>query len=288
MLSYRHAFHAGGSADVHKHAVLSLLLDHFRGREKPFCVIDLYAGRGTYGLNSEEAQKRKEFVQGIRRVIGHPERIALLKSYWDSVDRLNPDGTSAATLARYPGSPQIARDQLRDGDELIVNELHPADHEDLLRWAGEDKRIHVHRRDALEALVALCPPKIRRGLVLIDPAYEIKTEYDTVPAAVAAAYKRWPQATYAIWYPVLAENKYIGMRQKLLELIPSADILQTEFDLGRSKAYNGMQSSGVWIINPPWQIDAAIDTAGLWLAKQLGQDRPSRHRMSWLRKSEKS
>jgi 23S rRNA (adenine2030-N6)-methyltransferase len=285
MLSYRHAFHAGGAADVHKHAVLALLLDHLTGREKPFVVLDIYAGRGIYGLNSEEAQKRKEFAHGIRRVIGHPQRPALLDRYWRTVDRLNPDGTSATKLARYPGSPQVIRDALRKDDQLIVNELHPADHDELKRWAGDDARIHVHKRDALEALVALTPPKIKRGLVVVDPAYEVKTEYDTLPVAVAEAYKRWPQATYAIWYPALPENRHRDMKKKLLNLIP-ADILETEFDLGRHKAYTGMYASGFWIITPPWQIDQSIQAAGDWLAKELGQDRPAQHRMTWLRKTD--
>lgn len=277
MLSYRHAFHAGGAADVHKHAVLALLLDHFRAREKPFSVIDIYAGRGIYGLNSIEAQKRKEFEHGIAKLIARPDRLPLLNSYWSAVDAINE-----AALTRYPGSPQIVRHGLRAGDELVANELHPADYEELQRWAGEDPRIHVHRRDAVEALVALVPPSIRRGLVLVDPAYEIKTEYETVSLAVAKSFAKWPQGVFAVWYPVLTEDRYITTRQKLLELIP-ADILQTEFDLGRAKDYPGMQSSGLWIINPPWKIEDAIDQAGLWLAKQLGQERPARHRMTWLR-----
>lgn len=284
MLSYRHAFHAGGAADVHKHAVVSLLLDHYATSPKPFCVVDIYAGRGTYGLKSEEAQKRREFALGILKVIGDPHRPAALASYWSSVERLNPDGTTRATLARYPGSPQLARDHMRPGDEIIVNELHPADHEELARWAGGDKRIHVHKRDALEALVALVPPKIKRGLVLIDPAYEVKTEYDTVPVATAKAYARWPQATYAVWYPVLSENRHTAMRSKLLEAI-TAPILETEFALGRPAEYTGMQSSGLWIVNPPWQVDARILEAGNWLAKHLGAPRPARHRMTWLRTS---
>ncbi len=279
MLSYRHAFHAGGIADVHKHAVLALLLDHFRNRDKPYAVIDIYAGRGVYGLNSLEAQKRKEFEHGIAKLIARPDRLPQLKTYWAAVDAVNEAG-----LARYPGSPHIVRHQMRDGDDLIVNELHPADYEDLRRWAGDAPNIHVHRRNALEAIVALVPPSIRRGLVLVDPSYEIKTEYDTVPVAVSKSFAKWPQGVFAVWYPVLVEDRYVATRQKLLELIP-ADILQTEFDLGRRKDYDGMQSSGLWIINPPWKIEEEIDRAGLWLAKQLGQERPARHRMMWLRQS---
>jgi 23S rRNA (adenine2030-N6)-methyltransferase len=279
MLSYRHAFHAGGAADVHKHAVLTLVLDHLCARDKPFTVIDVYAGRGVYGLNSAEAQKRKEFEHGIARVIRHPARPALLNTYWHCIETLN-----TGDLARYPGSPQIARHILRADDALILNELHPTDHDDLSRWAADDPRIHVHKRDAMELLVAVVPPKIRRGLVLVDPAYEVKTEYETVPAGVARAFARWNQGTFLIWYPVLPEERHIAARQKLLELVP-ADVLQTEFDLGRRKDYDGMGSSGMWIINPPWQIDQALDSVGLWLAKQLGQDRPARHRLTWLRKT---
>lgn len=279
MLSYRHAFHAGGAADVHKHAVLCLLLDHLRSRDKPFCVIDVYAGRGVYGLNSAEAQKRKEFEHGIGRVIHQAARPKLLESYWRAVEDLN-DGP----LSRYPGSPQIARHLLRDSDELILNELHPTDHADLERWATDDPRIHVHKRDAMELVVAAVPPKIRRGLVLVDPAYEVKSEYDTVPVGVAKAFTKWSQGIYAVWYPVLPDERHIATRQKLLEFVP-ADILQTEFDLGRRKDYEGMGSSGVWIINPPWKIDEALDSAGLWLAKQLGDARPARHRVTWLRQT---
>jgi len=278
MLSYRHAFHAGGAADAHKHAVVALLLDHFTARDKPFAALDVYAGRGVYGLNSPEAQKRKEFANGIGRILNKRDRWPGLKTYWAAVEALN-DGP----LVRYPGSPQIIRHVMRADDVLIVNELHPADHDDLRRWAGEDERIHVHKRDALEALVALCPPSIRRGFALIDPAYEVKTEYDTVPVAVAAAFKKWPQGVFAVWYPALPEARHIGTRQKLLELIPAA-VLQTEFDLGRRKDTDGMQAAGLWIINPPWKLDDAIDAAGLWLAKQLGEERPARHRLTWLRK----
>jgi 23S rRNA (adenine2030-N6)-methyltransferase len=279
MLSYRHAFHAGGAADVHKHAVLVLLLEHLRGRDKPFTVIDVYAGRGVYGLASPEAQKRREYEHGIGRLMAREQRWPALRGYWAAVDALN-----AGPLVRYPGSPQIARHLMRAGDVLIVNELHPADAEDLKRWAGDDARIHVHRRDALEALTALVPPAVRRGLVLVDPAYEIKTEYDTVPEAVAKAVAKWPQGIFAVWYPVLAEGRHAAARARLLAAVP-ADILETEFELGRSASYPGMQASGLWIINPPWRLDAAVQEAGDWLARRLGQERPARHRLTWLRRS---
>ncbi|MDX2143395.1 MAG: 23S rRNA (adenine(2030)-N(6))-methyltransferase RlmJ [Rhodospirillaceae bacterium] len=279
MLSYRHAFHAGGAADVHKHAVLAVLLDHYCKQPKPFVVLDIYAGRGVYGLNSEEAQKRREFDHGIAKVLTARDRPDELNRYLASVNALNANG-----LTRYPGSPQIVRDALRADDHLIVNELHPTDHEALEHWAVKDPRIHVHKRDALEALIALTPPRIRRGLVLIDPAYEVKTEYDTVPEAVGKAIARWPQASYAIWYPVLPEARHIPMRDKLLEVTDAA-IIQTEFDLGRKREYAGMQSSGLWIVNPPWHVDRALRTVGDWLATLLGQDSRARHRMSWLRKS---
>jgi 23S rRNA (adenine2030-N6)-methyltransferase len=278
MLSYRHAFHAGGAADVHKHAVLALLLAHLRRQPKPFAVLDVYAGRGIYGLNSAEAQKRREFDHGIAKVLAAENPPPEIDRYLAAVKALN-DGP----LARYPGSPQIVRDALRDGDMLIVNELHPADHAELARWAANDARIHVHKRDALEALIGLTPPRIRRGLVLIDPAYEVKSDYDAVPDALEKAYAKWPQATYAIWYPVLPEARHVPMRERLLEVTAAAAILQTEFDLGRNRAYEGMQASGLWIMGPPWRIERALQAAGDWLATILGQDRPARHRLSWLR-----
>jgi 23S rRNA (adenine2030-N6)-methyltransferase len=278
MLSYRHAFHAGGAADVHKHAVLALLLDHLSQQAKPFTVLDIYAGRGVYGLNSPEAQKRREFEHGIAKVLTAPTPPAEARRYLASVAAVNEAG-----LTRYPGSPQIVRDALREGDQFIANELHPADHDALARWAANDARIHVHKRDALEALVGLTPPKIRRGLVLIDPAYEVKSDYDAVPEALGKAFAKWQQAIYAMWYPVLPEARHVPMRERVLELT-DAEILQTQFELGRKREYEGMQASGLWIVNPPWQIDPAIKAVGDWLATMLGQDRPARHHLSWLRR----
>ena len=185
MLSYQHAYHAGGPADLHKHAAMCVLMERLAEKPKPFAVVDLYAGHGVYGLGTDEAQKTKEFEGGIGRLWPKRGEVApqAISALFGAIAPLNPEGR----LIYYPGSPAIARAFMREGDLLILNELHPGAHTDLKRWARQDDRITLHKRDGLEALVGLMPPPVRRGLVVIDPSYEIKTEYAALPQALRKA-----------------------------------------------------------------------------------------------------
>lgn len=274
MLSYQHAYHAGGPADVHKHVAFALLLAHLGKKEKPFTVIDLYAGEGDYDLTHYAAQKTGEYLSGIAPVWDAKGAPASLQPYLQAVRRLNPDGA----LKRYPGSPSLARAALRTDDRLILNEMHKTAFPNLGRWARKDTRISVHKRDGLEALVALVPPMPRRGLVLVDPSYEVKSEYGDVPVKLAEAVHKWREGTLVVWYPMLKEARHRAMLDRIKEI--DADIFCDELAFPGGQ---GLLGTGVVIVNPPWQFDEAMSEAGAWLARTLPR---CKHTAAWLKRAE--
>lgn len=282
MLSYQHAYHAGGPADLHKHAAMCVLIERLAEKPKPFAVVDLYAGHGVYGLGTDEAQKTKEFEGGIgrlwpKRAQPAPQAISAL---FGAIAPLNPEGR----LIYYPGSPAIARAFMREGDLLILNELHPAAHTDLKRWARQDDRITLHKRDGLEALVGLMPPPVRRGLVVIDPSYEIKTEYGALPEALRKAQRKWKEGTYLVWYPILADGRHSELVKGLeTDLTGGVIACELHFDASKfAKDTPGLRGTGVIVVNPPWKFDDAMGAAGEWLAKTLTTT--GRHTLRWLQR----
>lgn len=265
MLSYRHSFHAGNHADVIKHLVQVAVLDYLLKKDKPFCYHDSHAGAGLYSLLAEQAQKTSEYQTGIGRLwhcqLHHP----LLQRYVGLVKQLNSDDE----LAFYPGSPKIAALMLRDSDSIQATELHPTDYPILASQFARRRHSRIENSDAWAGFKAMLPPLQKRGLVLIDPPYELKHEYQDVVNGVQMAYGRFPQATYAIWYPVIeraAVEAFInaltatGIRDQLrIELCPLPD----------SNGF-GMTGSGMLLINPPYTLAQDITQALTELAPLLG------------------
>ena len=262
MLSYRHAFHAGNFADVHKHAALVLGIEHLRRKPAPLCVLDAYAGAGAYSL-SGPAALTGEWRDGIGRVLAAAEPPDELLPYLKRVLAANPTGE----LTGYPGSPALAATLLREHDRLVCLELHPADHRLLKAHFAADRRVQVHRRDAHEGLSALLPPAEKRGLVLLDPPYERSEEYTEVPASLRRAHARWPNGSYLVWYPLLAGNPH----ERLVANLAAGDIHRVLVqELRLHPEARGLRGSGILWINPPWQVDAALKEAGTWLVEHLG------------------
>ena len=279
MLSYQHVFHVGGPADVHKHAVLWSLLEHLRGKEKPFVAIDLYAGEGLYALTRAEAEKIKEYERGIQRLWARSGLGPELTAYVDAVRAFN-----AGTLSLYPGSPALLRAALRAQDRLVLNELHPAAAAALRAWVAENPQIAIHRRDAGEAIDGLLPPTIRRGLLLIDPSYELKGEYAQVADGIRRAVARWPEGIVMAWYPLLADNRHEPLIAGLQDL--SAPALLSQIDLGvqgfADAPTRGLRGSGVIVINPPWKFESTAKAIGDGLAPVLGEGPKAAHTLRWL------
>lgn len=259
MLSYQHRYHAGNFADVHKHLILTVVLESLTRKPSPLAVIDTHAGEGLYDLMSEEAAKIQEFRDGIEKLLpGHapPE---IVQIYLDCVRAENPDGG----LRQYPGSPRLAERLTRPGDEIILAELHPQALTALRRTFRRSDRVHIHKRDGFEALAALVPPKQKRGIVLIDPAYEEKADYERAVQAIERAWRRWPAGGYLLWYPLLPAGKHEDLLSALKQS-GIAKILRSEWHHRPAGAGRGLYGSGMALVNPPWKTDEAIRSITDW------------------------
>lgn len=270
MLSYRHSFHAGNFADVLKHLVVAEILSHLVKKDKPIAYIDTHAGAGLFNLQSDDAEKLGEYRDGIAKVInkGYPE----MASYLDLVKGMNKPGL----LTRYPGSPLVAGHFLRRQDRGWLYELHPQDSVTLSKnIAGSNlaarKNIVVQREDGLKGFLSLLPPVSRRGLVLIDPSYEVKTEYDQVVVALEKAHKKFSTGVYALWYPVVERERIERLERRLLAT-GIKNIQQFELGVRPDADGQGMTSSGMIVINPPWGLLDAMKSVLPKLAKALAQD----------------
>src|ERR1700704_1225271 len=209
-MNYRHAFHAGGFADVIKHIVLVRMLTYLQEKQAPFRVIDSHAGAGVYDLTSDEARRGGEWLTGIARIMQarFSETAApLLKPYLDIVRAFNPK----AELKAYPGSPLIARALLRPQDRMTACEVEPKARKRLIEALRRDTQARVVDLDGWTALPAFVPPKERRGLVLIDPSFEQKDEFETLADGFAEAYAKWPTGSYRLWYPVKSRRVTDGL-----------------------------------------------------------------------------
>jgi 23S rRNA (adenine2030-N6)-methyltransferase len=272
MLSYRHVFHAGNHADVLKHSVLLAVLDHFNQKDKPYWVIDTHAGAGGYRFDAGRAKDHAEYADGIGRLWERQDLPPLLATYVAAVRADNPDGQ----LRRYPGSPLLTLRALRPADRLRLFELHPAD----VRLLGEviagsapdaQKRVTIRQEDGFAGLKALLPPPPRRGLVVIDPAYEDKRDYARVVETLKEGLQRFPTGTYFVWYPLLQRNESIQLAGKLKKLAPDWLNVTLTVKAAASPASGGlgMHGSGVFIINPPWTLAQGLRDTLPWLVDVL-------------------
>ncbi len=263
MLSYRHAFHAGNAADVLKHGLLVFVLDYLGIKPKPLYLLDTHAGAGRYDLASEWARKTNEAEAGILRLLKAPGPApALFDRYRDQV-RACLEGEGF-----YPGSAHLLADGCRDGDRLDLVELHPADHEALQTVMAGKRGIRVLKEDGLGALTARLPPPERRGLTVIDPSYEVKTDYDEVPGQLIRAHKRFATGTYLLWYPVIDRAR---TETTIDQLRQSGIRNQFRFELcwEEDREARGMTGSGVVLINPPYTLAAAAPEGLAWLERAL-------------------
>jgi 23S rRNA (adenine2030-N6)-methyltransferase len=265
MLSYRHSFHAGNFADVLKHLVLIKILEHLSKKEKPFCCIDTHAGPGEYALNDVYALKNREFENGIAKLWQRRDLPDNVANYVNFVKKFN----ETDELSRYPGSPLIIKQFLRNKDRLFLYELHSTEIQILSDTIGKDRRIKVFHEDGLKNAVGLLPPGEHRGLVLIDPSYEIKSDYKLVAETLIQMHKRFATGTFALWYPVVERSR----NQQLERAIKTSGLKNVQlFELGikTDTHEHGMTASGMIVVNPPWTLAAEMQQTLPWLANALG------------------
>jgi 23S rRNA (adenine2030-N6)-methyltransferase len=244
MLSYQHIYHAGNLADVHKHALLAWMLDYLTRKDKPLTYIETHAGRALYDLNAEEALKTGEAKAGISQArkwfsTDHP--------YARVLDRVAAEDGAYA----YPGSPLIAAHLLRGTDTIQLAELHPREHA-ALELAMSPTGAKIHLRDGFEMAFALCPPTPRRGLLLIDPSYEIKSDYNDIFRHIAKLHRAWNVGIIALWYPILTIGAHTPMLDALTTQHKGA--LRHEVRFAPARPSHGMVGSGLFVLNPPYGL----------------------------------
>jgi 23S rRNA (adenine2030-N6)-methyltransferase len=256
-MNYRHAYHAGNFADVFKHALLAICLEHLKSKEKPFFVLDTHAGIGLYDLWGDEAEKTGEWQSGIGLLPGldDPQEPWQhdLAPYWQAIKAQNPDGA----LRFYPGSPRLTQHLLRPQDRLFLCELHPQDAPVLARAMRRDERVKVENRDGYQALKAVLPPKERRGLVLIDPPFEQPDEFAALERALVQGLRRWATGCYALWYPIKDRLEVATFHARLDEL-GLKDACAVDLYIKPPQPTPSLIGCGYILVNPPYGLTQCL------------------------------
>jgi 23S rRNA (adenine2030-N6)-methyltransferase len=279
-MNYRHAYHAGNHADVLKHIVLTRVLSYLTSKAKPLAVLDAHAGIGLYDLAGVEAFKTGEWKDGIGRLLANPlmgEAAALAAPYTDVVSALNSGGV----LRKYPGSPEIAARMLRANDRLLLNELHPDDFNTVSARYGRDCRVRMLQQDAAIAVKASLPFPEKRGLVLIDPAFEVVDETERVSRMVEQGLKRMETCCFLIWYPVKTTN-FAELLCQAIASVSSKPTLKMELMVRQAFDGGGLAGSGLICINPPWTLHDEMQVMLPALASSLGVGNWGRGTLAWL------
>jgi 23S rRNA (adenine2030-N6)-methyltransferase len=281
-MNYRHTFHAGNFADVVKHIVLTRILVYLHEKPAAFRVIDTHAGAGLYDLTSEEAQRGGEWLTGIARIIQarfSDNALPLLKPYLDIIRAFNPPGE----LKAYPGSPLIARALLRPQDRLTACEVADGARKDLIDALRRDPQARVVDLDGWVALPAFVPPNERRGLVLIDPPFEAKGEFERLADRFAVAFNKWPTGIYVLWYPAKSRRAADELAAHVTGVAattrPAGKCMRLEFSVAPQVAGSVLASTGLLVVNPPWALQSELKTILAELEKPLGQGGAARFKL---------
>ncbi|MBM0104409.1 23S rRNA (adenine(2030)-N(6))-methyltransferase RlmJ [Steroidobacter sp. S1-65] len=278
-MNYRHAFHAGNFADVHKHIVLLALLERLKRKPKPLFYLDTHAGRGWYDLLSHDALRGREWQDGVGRVLRINRASPDLRRYLDAVS--SPEEISAITTQRYPGSPVLAARELRTGDRVVFVEKQIAEAQALDQAMRGRRGVSVVCGDGYAALKTYLPPRENRGLVLIDPPYESENEFTQVERALLFGLSRWPNGTFALWYPIKlgreTQRLHLSLQNSGLR-----KLLLVELNVRPADSPLGLNGSGLIIANPPWQFDEEIAPALREAHAALAEDGAGGVNICWL------
>jgi 23S rRNA (adenine2030-N6)-methyltransferase len=266
MLSYRHAFHAGNYADVLKHCTLVQILRYLVQKDKPLCYLDTHAGAGFYDLTAVAADKTAEYRRGIGAIWDLHDLPPALSDY-----RVCVRAACGERLVAYPGSPWFAQHLLRPVDRLVLCELHPTDRIQLARTFNSAPNVYCHAEDGWSKSLALIPPPERRGLVLIDPSYELKDEYARVVEHLQRLHRKFATGLYAVWYPI-ADQARTGLLLRRLRASGIPRVLRLELGISRDHQQAGMTGTGMLVVNPPWSLAETMAPALQYLAQRLGGD----------------
>jgi 23S rRNA (adenine2030-N6)-methyltransferase len=276
MLAYRHLFHAGGFADVFKHALLARFPSAFTRKPGPWFYLDTHAGTGRYDLTHPWAQKNAEYKAGVERIWGRDDAPAELEPYLRIVRAMNPDGE----LRQYPGSAEIVRRLRRRGDRMVLAELNTVDYAALEEIYAGEPDLSVLHTDGFRTFTAQLPPRERRGMVFIDPSFDQAREFDRLATAISTAHRRWPTGVLAAWYPLMqpdAMNRF-GRRVAALDVRRT---LQAELSVHPVSWRTSIRGCGLLIVNPPFGFAQEARTIAGWLAEAFAPGEGT-SRVGWL------
>lgn len=270
MYSYQHRYHAGNFADLHKHIVLLAILKYLHSKPTSIGVLDAFAGEGFYDLALKEAQKNQEYLSGMGLIsskIAHPnsnrgnEQQLEQEELFADLLKITNFYSNLYNKNIYPGSPAIIASYLREQDSAVFVENHPHAYQELANNFKSDlnKNIKVFKRDAYDAVNALTPFKTKRGVVLLDPSYEVKSEYSAIAELINGVYYKTRNYIYIIWYPLLKNNHYSEDLFELFKKIPHDNIWCSSLTLVDDTKSMGMYGSGLIVINMPWNVDKKLD-----------------------------
>ncbi len=282
-MNYRHGYHAGNFTDVVKHVCLVAIILSLQKKTTPFCYLDTHAGTGIYDLFSTEAQKSKEYLNGVEKIIQQPDPPEIVQTYLHSVHHVNSrySGTKVAALNYYPGSPLLARELLRADDRMIACELHAEEYRTLKNTFANDRQVAVHHTDGFLGLKAFLPPNEKRGFILIDPPYENPDEFTRIAHSLHPALKRFGSGVYAIWYPI-KEKPQLERFYRALKTDIEQEILAAELTIFPDLP-NHLNGTGLVIINPPWQLDKTLNNLMPWLWNALTINKQGSFRVHYLK-----
>ncbi len=282
-MNYRHHFHAGNFADVMKHVLLLQILSRLNQKDKPYRYIDTHGGAGKYDLSTSEAQKSGEFLNGIHRLVKLDDSIKRnapegVQQYLKIVEKMRENFGKGA----YPGSPWFALEGMRDIDQATIFEMQ-RDVFQQLRQNIFDKRAGLHERDAYEGLLAVIPPKEKRGLVMIDPPYEVeRKDFPQLVELISAAYKKWPTGVFAVWYPIKDRAMIERFEKKMFKTGIRRQLI-CEVCVWPDDTPVGLNGCGLLVINPPWKFSEDADEALQWLFPHLRMQESGGHAaVRWL------
>jgi 23S rRNA (adenine2030-N6)-methyltransferase len=276
MLSYRHGYHAGNYADVLKHSILLQVLKLMHKKDKPMVYIDTHAGAGGYSLSHPFSEKTGEYLDGVARLWSRSDLPQALRDYVDAIKRW---GQGQEELRQYPGSPSFVNLHLRENDRMVLHELHGTDHELLEECFDGHRQVKVIKGNGLKGLIAAVPPLERRGVILIDPSYEIKSDYEDVVNAIVKAHKRFSHGVFLLWYPLVTRALTESMLQRLFKSGIRRQ-LRIEQSVQADNNEFGMTGAGLIVINPPWKLDDMATQMLSYLGPILGQS-AEEHVVKW-------
>ena len=255
MLSYQHGYHAGNFADVVKHLGLMRLINYLIQKDKPLLYLETHSGKGLYDLRDSQSEKTSEYKQGIQLLWANRKQLPpAFSEYIQLIKALN----GKDSLRYYPGSPFLAAQSLRSIDRTYFCELHPGEYDALIELPISNKKVHFSNTDGIAAMNALMPPPEKRGLIFIDPSYEVKDEYKTIPRALQQAFAKFSTGVYCLWYPVVNRRMSDSLLRRLQE-IGAKNTLRVEFNCTNS-TQEGMTGCGLWLINPPFTFAQEMKT----------------------------